>query len=174
MQTKSEDKEDIIKGLQSYICTMCFKKNPSLIAFDPSNFRKSISEPPKEDCTLAIPISSKEIMSTSKAPDTLVKCEICSYFTNDEAELAKHKAENHEATNQRNSNEVQADVIEKDTSQDVVIDLVRNEDNQVIELEEACEEGIFFKCTICNSDFEDRVLLENHIDDNHKVDCPLC
>ena len=40
-KTKPDERDDIIKGLQVYTCTTCFVNNPSLIAFDPSNFQKN-------------------------------------------------------------------------------------------------------------------------------------
>ena len=52
-KTKPEDRDDILKGVQKYICTGCFLKDPSLLPFDPSTFTSEVGLKPK-GCRLPI------------------------------------------------------------------------------------------------------------------------
>ena len=84
-KTKSEERDEILKGTLKYTCTSCFIKNPSLIAFNPSTFDRTCPMSKAKSLTI---ISHKTSPSQLQS---MFKCTRCHFFTNLKEELQRLK-----------------------------------------------------------------------------------
>ena len=161
-KTSNEDRDEILRGNQAYICTMCFMKDPSLVAFDPKTFNKNSICGEKTSTLNDSYYEYQPIaVADATAPNSPVKaieytrsCEKCEFASKDGKEFSEHEAE---CQGDRLQNDINND--EKQPS-DSVGDLIpRAQDTD---------------CPHCDEIFERREDLANHISEQHTNNCPLC
>ena len=77
-KTKAEDREEILKGIQQYTCTVCFIKNPSQVTFDPKGrFSK------KTDTITHTQEAIEGPAEYSSNVEEVQKCTFCSFSSKD-------------------------------------------------------------------------------------------
>ena len=86
-RTQQEDRDLILKGEQNYFCSMCFMKNPTMVAF---KLNKAPNTPKQNQITATA-------KATHLAIETLVmfKCEVCNFETSDQEIFKNHQNEAH-------------------------------------------------------------------------------
>ena len=157
-KTKHEEREDILRGVMKYFCSVCFSNNPSMIAFSPGE----ITEEPR----VTSPHPVIQITSRTKAvhiqadpvphpiePEIKYKCSKCTHEAETQASLVEHQNEHHDN--------------EKESSKNC-----NYEATESSELEEHAEK-VTFICTFCEKGFTTKSDLESHMED-HSTLCPLC
>ena len=84
-KTKQEGREDILKGGLKYFCSLCFSKNPSMVAFDASKMIKGSNPltPPAPSGSVLQLTSNTKSSPVPHPVDPVVKytCKICSFET---------------------------------------------------------------------------------------------
>ena len=176
-----------MKGEMKYFCSLCFSKNPSMIAFDASKFLKGHSQP------LPLPSGSiLQVTSTTKATpiphpvDPVVKhvCKKCTFETETHEQLVKHEKETH-AINCNKCGKTLTTNSERDEhvakahipagSKCTKCDQTFNRKPKLAEYIEQCHNNsILFICTVCDMSFQTQKELEAHVELNPNTKCPLC
>ena len=173
-KTKQEDRDGILKGELKYFCSVCFSKNPSMIAFDTNKCDKD----PVGNTTP--PSSSAHII-----PKVIFKCSDCIFETNSNDGLKAHQDEVHGHEGEDSGKtlpileERQNHTIDEHTKTpshhcsecDASYSNMEELDNHVSSTH-MNKPG--HSCSICKEEFSCKNNLEAHIDDEHKKNCPLC
>ena len=164
-KTKQEDRELILQGEQNYFCSICFSKNPTLVAFEGYK-ADSIPKSPK---SIQVTSSTK---ATPIAIEALVvfKCEVCKFETNDQETYTKHTKENHEFVCETckelmiSKPELEKHIKNHHTRPCITCDLVFK---TISELKEHMKTSHGPECTICNQPFHKKDDLEKHVAEKH-------
>ena len=161
-KTKPDDRELVVKGDQKYFCSICFSKNPTMIAFETNkNLSNKTIHPPATTTVAQI-----EMFHT---------CEICESTFKDINSLQEHKKTQHPIECETCNNNF--------PSQSELDKHIKNHHNRpcitcnevfktISELKEHMEISHGPKCTICDKSFEKNDDLQKHIADEHPSKTP--
>ena len=156
-KTKQEDRVLILKGEQKYFCSICFSKNPAMVAFDGN--KKAIQLTPT---TKATPIA----IETS----VVYKCEVCNFVTKDQDTFDKHNkyvntivCETCKET-MHSKTDLERHIKSHHTRPCITCDL---EFKTISELKDHMKTSHGPQCTLCNKSFDKPEDLEKHIAEKH-------
>ena len=100
-RTRQEDRGEILRGNQRYFCSICFTKNPSMIAFEARKFLEDKTSPPSpgSGSILQVTRSTKAIPSqTPLNPVIRITCPNCNFESESKDEIENHEKEHHTFT----------------------------------------------------------------------------
>ena len=148
-KTSAEDRDEILKGSQYYVCTMCFLKNPSQVTFHSDNLEENSDVLPK----------ALEGPSNVMTHD----CTSCPLTFKDLESLNSHNKDTHDRM-------LSDEVFVESESQSSNDNIDQSSGNQ----ESSSVAEVTHFCTECNDKFDNKDSLEDHILDVHPPTCPLC
>ena len=188
IRIKQEHKDDILKGNMKFYCSECFSKNPSIGS---SKVRPRLDSLPllgqgylfKVTKTVtAIPASTslEQTPNMNLAITQVIKCDICSFETDNQDDLTAHNLHvhtykcDHCAFQAKTQAELEDHVLQQHTIPCNICDTrtLRTRDELVIHMD-ACHS---FPCTNenCNETFTTTTMLTSHMKSNHSISCTNC
>ena len=156
VKIKTDHKEDIIRGVQKYFCSTCFKHNPSLILPETGALVRS------RERLDSLPLMGQGYLrithSTTAKPvqkdqnTEIKKCGICDFQANSLQELGTHLDTEHKPK-----------CLSCDKTFETSTDLIEHT---------AKEHNI--QCNICDASFTDKKRLKEHTKNTHEHACQHC
>ena len=178
-KTKQEDREDILKGVIKYFCSLCFASYPSMIAFNFGDITQEIRSPtPSRRSMLQITASTTAVPVESVPPpvvpvvtivDPEIKyvCKSCDYEAESKEKLNEHKNDNHVA-------EIRQNEPECISLQCTHCDWTTIDKSELEVHVKGHIECASFSCTLCDNIFDTKLLLDAHHESTHSTKCPKC
>ena len=200
VRIKAEHKEDILKGIMKYYCSICFSKNPSIGSSDISKPRPRLNsipvmgqgylvKPTKSTVTTPIPFtdgnvqqinaeSGEESSNSVKEITEMVACKVCDFETEDKNAMTKHMENNH--ISKCDQCEIRVDSKSKMEEHIEACHIVPCSkcDTKVLRSQADLSNHIkachFFSCKKCTQIFPTKNELEEHMKTEHKSVCGTC
>ena len=182
-RTKQDEREEIQRGKLKYFCSICFGKNPSLIAFE----NRSIEGPKGTTAAIIQSTSSTRASLTTPVhivPKIVIRCGSCAFETESADELTEHEGEKHkyqcgECDEEFSSNSLKEEHIRNKHRQQVhkcsTCERSYNSENEVENHVRECHSSDpGHKCCVCETEFDNQEALSTHMKSLHAMKCPLC
>jgi uncharacterized C2H2 Zn-finger protein len=164
-KTKPEDRELILRGEHKYFCSICFSKNPTLVAFEGIKSAASTTRSIQlTSSTTATPIAIEASVT--------FKCEVCKYETKDQEAYNIHTKESHSFVCETCKENLtsKADLVKHienhHTRPCITCDL---KFKTISELKAHMKTSHGPECTRCSKSFEKQEDLEKHIGEIHST-----